>query len=275
MRKQINFFVRKPYVLGNFSVENFYKTLKKNLDLDFDIKVVEMPFFSRGIISRLLNCCYCFFNQGDINHVIGDIHYVAIFLKRDKTILTILDCISLYEENKFKRLFYKYFWFVFPIKTTKHITFISEFSKFDTERLLKLKLPKSLVIGVTASEVFTYCKLPKNKTPIILQVGTNLNKNIKTLAVSLRDLNIELVIIGKIKISDKDLLNKNKINYIEIDKPLSIQEVYQYYQRADLVTFLSTYEGFGLPILESNIVGRPVIPPILEVFPKLPVMQQI
>ena len=56
MRKQINFFVRKPYVLGNFSVENFYKTLKKNLDLDFDIKVVEMPFFSRGIISRLLNC---------------------------------------------------------------------------------------------------------------------------------------------------------------------------------------------------------------------------
>mgnify|MGYP001051331821 CR=1 FL=1 len=259
MRKQINFFVRKPYVLGNFSIENFYKTLKKNLDLDFDIKVVEMPFFSRGIISRLLNCCYCFFNQGDINHVIGDIHYVAIFLKRDKTILTILDCISLYEENKLKRLFYKYFWFVFPIKTTKHITFISEFSKFDTERLLKLKLPKSLVIGVTASEVFTYCKLPKNKTPNILQVGTNLNKNIKTLAFSLRDLNIELVIIGKLKISDKDLLIKNKINYTEIDKPLSIQEVYQYYQRADLITFLSTYEGFGLPILESNIVGRPVI----------------
>ena len=31
------------------------------------------------------------------------------------------------------------------------------------------------------------------------------------------------------------------------------------YQSSNLVTSVSTYEGFGLPILEANAVGRPVI----------------
>ena len=31
------------------------------------------------------------------------------------------------------------------------------------------------------------------------------------------------------------------------------------YYRSDIVTFVSTYEGFGVPILEANALGRPVI----------------
>jgi glycosyltransferase involved in cell wall biosynthesis len=259
MKRQVNFFVRKPYLLGNFSVENFYKALKKKLDPNFDIKIIEMPFYSRGIMPRLLNCFYCFFKQADINHIIGDIHYIAIFLNRKKTILTILDCVSLYEKNNLKRLIYKYFWFLFPIRTTNHITFISKFSKFDTERLLNIKIPQAKVIGVTASEVFKFSELPVNKTPVVLQIGTNFNKNIKTLAYSLCGLNTELIIIGKLKTPDKETLVENRINFLEVDKPLSIEEVYKYYQKSNLVSFLSTYEGFGLPILEANIVGRPVI----------------
>jgi glycosyltransferase involved in cell wall biosynthesis len=35
--------------------------------------------------------------------------------------------------------------------------------------------------------------------------------------------------------------------------------MYESYCAADLVSFVSTYEGFGLPILEANAVGRPVV----------------
>ena len=36
-------------------------------------------------------------------------------------------------------------------------------------------------------------------------------------------------------------------------------EVIEQYRRADLVAFASTLEGFGMPILEAQSVGRPVV----------------
>jgi glycosyltransferase involved in cell wall biosynthesis len=40
---------------------------------------------------------------------------------------------------------------------------------------------------------------------------------------------------------------------------LSVAEVVAEYESCDLVTLVSTYEGFGMPIVEGNSVGRPVI----------------
>jgi glycosyltransferase involved in cell wall biosynthesis len=40
---------------------------------------------------------------------------------------------------------------------------------------------------------------------------------------------------------------------------LSDQDILLAYQESDLVAFVSTYEGFGMPILEGQAVGRPVI----------------
>jgi glycosyltransferase involved in cell wall biosynthesis len=41
------------------------------------------------------------------------------------------------------------------------------------------------------------------------------------------------------------------------------------YQESDIVTFCSVYEGFGMPIIEANAIGRPVltsnISPLIEV----------
>ena len=45
---------------------------------------------------------------------------------------------------------------------------------------------------------------------------------------------------------------------------LSHQEVFAQYVAADLVCFVSLYEGFGVPIIEANIVGRPLITSNLE-----------
>ena len=34
------------------------------------------------------------FHQGDINHITGDVHYLALGLPKRKTILTITDCVG-------------------------------------------------------------------------------------------------------------------------------------------------------------------------------------
>jgi glycosyltransferase involved in cell wall biosynthesis len=40
---------------------------------------------------------------------------------------------------------------------------------------------------------------------------------------------------------------------------LTLNELVQVYQESDLVAFVSTYEGFGMPIIEANATGRAVV----------------
>jgi glycosyltransferase involved in cell wall biosynthesis len=40
---------------------------------------------------------------------------------------------------------------------------------------------------------------------------------------------------------------------------LSNEDLLKQYQCADMLVFASTYEGFGLPIVEANAVGRAVV----------------
>ena len=40
---------------------------------------------------------------------------------------------------------------------------------------------------------------------------------------------------------------------------LSDEELVREYQKSDILAFASTLEGFGMPIVEAQIVGRPVV----------------
>jgi glycosyltransferase involved in cell wall biosynthesis len=50
---------------------------------------------------------------------------------------------------------------------------------------------------------------------------------------------------------------------------LSDAEVLEKYFEADIVTLVSTYEGFGMPILEGQATGRPVITSNLYSMPEV------
>jgi glycosyltransferase involved in cell wall biosynthesis len=76
-------------------------------------------------------------------------------------------------------------------------------------------------------------------------------------------LNTTLVIVGGLSNSQNELLNRNNIDY-EVHVGISKEALLREYERCDILSFVSTYEGFGMPIIESQAVGRPVLTSELE-----------
>jgi glycosyltransferase involved in cell wall biosynthesis len=254
------FFQRKQRNLGNYSVEIYFKQVIDNLPQDINPILVEMPFISNGFFKRLFNIFFCIFKQGDLNHITGDIHYVAMFLKKKKTILTILDCGSLLELKGFKRYILKKLWFDIPIKKSRYITAISLATQFDIIKNTSCDPQKIKIIYFLSNSKFKRSdKLFNNEMPVLLQIGTAPNKNILRLIDSIVNINCKLVIVGKLSSDILSSLKLNSINYDLYDFRLTDEEIENLYIAADVITFVSTLEGFGMPIIEGNMVGRVVV----------------
>ena len=112
--------------MHHYSIENFYHSFEKKNE-NISIKKKEMPFISQGLLKRIFNIFWSIFNQGDINHVAGDINYIAILLRKKKTILTILDFYSLKRLNGLKSIFTIFFGYGYQfIGVQKLLQFLSK-----------------------------------------------------------------------------------------------------------------------------------------------------
>ena len=85
------------------------------------------------------------------------------------------------------------------------------------------------------------------------------NKNLERLISALKNITCTLVIVGKVSDHIKQLLLENNIQAECIERRLTDQEMLEQYQRCDILSLVSTLEGFGMPIVEANAVGRVVI----------------
>jgi len=94
--------------------------------------------------------------------------------------------------------------------------------------------------------------------PRILHIGTAPNKNLPRLCEALRGLRCKLDVVGRLDSGHLEALERNQIDY-ENASGLSDAEMVDRYRHCDLVAFVSTYEGFGMPILEANTVERPIV----------------
>ena len=257
---KVVYFTRKQRYLGNFSVETYFEKVRQNLNPDFIPVLCTMPYESNGLFKRTANMLYCIFKQGDINHITGDIHYVATFLKKSKTILTVLDCGMLYESSGLKNKIFKIFWFTVPINKCKFITAVSNATKDDLIKLTNCGPKKIYVVYVCINDSFKKNSKAFNlDKPRILQLGTASNKNIERLIAALKNIKCKLVIIGKLSEETRKLLSDNNVECEIYDRRLSEEEVIEEYYKSDILAFVSTLEGFGMPILEANAVGRVVV----------------
>jgi glycosyltransferase involved in cell wall biosynthesis len=171
-----------------------------------------------------------------------------------------------------------YNWMVPRIaKRASHVFTVSETVKNELVSYYKLPAQKiSVTYNGIAEEMLQYHK-PKTKEKIILSVGTfNIRKNHHKLlgafaASDLKD-DYKLVIIGDrnkifkdIQI-DRQVLDNEKIVFLQ---HVSDDELIEMYNKAELVVSLSTYEGFGIPLLEGLFFGCRIVCSDIPVYREL------
>lgn len=254
---RVTYFFRKRRS-GFHSIENLFKAVVRHLPLEVEQHSVELPEAKASWYSILRNMFVAFRSRSGICHITGDIQYVASVLPRSRTVLTIHDVEILKREKGLKKALIKYLWFTFPSRCVRYITTISQFSKNELVQYASIAAEKIVVIpNCVEIDPAPQEYIPADK-PVILHVGTKENKNLVRLAMALRGLEVKLLILGKPNLSQKNALAEAGVDY-ECFFDLKYDKVLDLYRRCTFFAFVSTYEGFGLPVLEAQSLGRAVL----------------
>lgn len=193
----------------------------------------------------------------DIIHITGTEHYLLPFLIGRKTVVTVHDLAFVYRHKRKWSYFIKYILFVKSLKFATFTTFISK--KTESETLSVLKIDKYKTIYNPVDNDFKYSPKVFNKDcPRILHIGTRPQKNLARTIEALAGIPCKLRIIGKITSLEKQRMQDLGITYSSEDK-LSDEEIIEEYKKCDIVNFPSTYEGYGMPIVEGQATGRIVL----------------
>ncbi len=257
--KEIILIYRKQFP-HTYSIEFIFDELSVALQASLNIKKYILPKYSNSFFNRIINILSMLLLRHKIVHVTGDVHYAILGAWFNIRILTVHDLAFMHQNTGVKRSILKWFWIILPVRFVHQITVVSEATKTDLLNYTKVNPQKIQVIPNFISAIYQH-KPDRKFNPIqpnILQIGTAFNKNIERLTEALSDIPCTLTIIGKLNELQIANLQKFKINYINKIN-LSEAELYQEYTKADLLTFTSIIEGFGMPIVEAQVCGLPVI----------------
>jgi len=257
LKRRIVFFQRNSR--GGFSLEKAFEDVRSALPSDCEVVGRICRFESKGLFRRLYNLVEASFRQGDVNHIAGDVHFLSYMMSKERTVLTVADLVYRRNTKGLKRWIIELLWYVIPIRRVSVVTVISEWTKLELLKHIKCAPSKVKVIPVSVSAKYKFVpKIFCSECPKILQIGTSPNKNLPRLFEALKGVSCHLCIVGSISEEQKALLGHFELkwsNYVGLTE----EELIGIYEESDLVSFVSTYEGFGVPIIEANAIGRPVI----------------
>jgi len=242
-----------------YSMENVFTIILQSLRKRISATIIHAGSNKATPAAILKNILSFRKARADVFHVTGDIHYAVFAFPAHKVMLTIHDCVFLQNTNGIKKFVMLWFWHKLPVRYARIITTISEATKKDIIRITGCDESKIRVIGNPADPAYIYYPGSFNQQkPVILQIGTWPNKNLERVIKALDRINCHLSIIGKLTEEQKRLLTLSGIefsNHIFLSK----EELIRQYIECDLVLFVSTFEGFGLPVIEAQSIGRPLI----------------
>lgn len=268
---QVTLFFRKPRETGNFSIETSFDSVLRNFPPESEIVLERFSLsdYSNGILPRLRGMLEARRHRGDINHITGDVHYLALGLPGRSTVLTVHDCGFMTHANPLARRVLKWLWLDWPVRHCRCVTAVSEATKRDIVRYTGCDPAKVVVIPTVIDDNFARADRPFNAAcPRILHIGLAPNKNFARHVEAIAGLSCELYIVGRLGREHIALLERHRIRYAAAYN-LSRDDMRRAYVESDLLLFASTLEGFGMPILEAQSVGRPVITSNLSSMPEV------
>ncbi|MEB3196902.1 MAG: glycosyltransferase family 1 protein [Candidatus Sericytochromatia bacterium] len=251
-------FMRHPGA-GFHSIEGLFGAVLPHLPAAWRAELVVVPQPSRGLWPRLQNLWFCRRAAAELNHVTGDIHYVVFGLPRARTILTIHDCGFLRKPGRLRRALLRWLWYVLPARRVAALTTVSAHSARELRAVLgPLPVPIHVVPNCVSPAFQSQPRAFDAACPRILVVGTQARKNLERLVRAVQGLSVRLDIIGALSPAQQALLQACGIAYTQA-ADLAPEAVRARYEACDMLAFPSLDEGFGMPILEAQQVGRPVL----------------
>ena len=267
------FFLFTPKEKKNNRISSITK--KKNTVVHTPISLLDklLPLYwrSRSIIKELSN------NKIEIYHGLSNEIPLGIEKTSIKTVVTIHDLIFIRYPHFFTNIDKKIYYTKFKssCKRADKIIAISQQTKKDIINFFNIPAEKIEVVYQGCNEIFKKeasenqkknsikkYNLPEN---FLLYVGTiEERKNLLTLLETIKELpNEKLVIIGDGRSYKKKCLNYISENHLServwfLNK-ISLEEMANIYQLAQIMIYPSIFEGFGIPIIEALFSKLPVI----------------
>jgi glycosyltransferase involved in cell wall biosynthesis len=238
-------------------MEVVFATIRPYLADRFDVEVAVSSFPSSGLLPRLRAVREARARRGEVNHVVGDVHYLDLLLPRRRTVLTIHDTEFLTRATRLKAAIYALCWLRIPAYRAAVITVPSEATRRDLLRVVRIPPRRLRVIRNPVGDQFVPGprRTARSRSQVLL-LGAWPNKNLDRSIEALRGLDVDVALIGR---PDERQLRALTDLHASVREGLSDAEVVEAYHAADVLLFPSTSEGFGVPIVEAQACGTPVV----------------
>ena len=226
---------------------------------------------------RLFSVCYQIKkDKVDLYHGLSGEIPIGLNNSGVKTVVTIHDLIFMRYPNLYSFFDRKihYYKFKYAANNADLVIAISEQTKKDIVTYLKINPEKIKVIYQGCAPVFKeeipteFIELTRKKYQLpshfILNVGTiEKRKNVLSVIKAIKEIDTQLVVIGKKTVYFKEVNNyivenniQNKVIFLE---NVELKELASIYRMASVFIYPSIFEGFGIPIIEALYSKTPVI----------------
>ena len=267
---KVNFFQRRPRKGFSFSLEYIFADVRKRLRDRIDAEVYISRCYNDGYWTKIVNIAETMFREeAEVNHITGELHFLNLLMPRKKVLLTVLDCGVMSRKRGLARVIVKWLYLTIPVRKARFVTAISEVTKQEVIAYTKCPPEKIHVIPVAIDP--GYLPSPghfNQERPEILHIGTGFNKNLLRLIEAVSALTCTLTIVGKLNQEQLDALGRFGVEYTNV-YDVSTEQMNALYIRCEVLAFVSTSEGFGMPIIEANAVERVVVTSNISAMPEV------
>src|SRR5438067_1823826 len=112
---------RQP-ISGVYSVERLFRAIRAALPAYIKVRVLQCPTPAHSRFWLLRGLWRAKRVGADVNHIVGDVHYVALALPGSHTIVTVHDLNHLEETTGLRKMLLRWLYFTLPLRHCHAVT---------------------------------------------------------------------------------------------------------------------------------------------------------